>query len=135
MRWRWAWRVGVSSAADGAVSTGVVAGMRAHMPSFAHACACPSSMPVHAVVRPRPCPPSLIRPPYPPPPLPLPSRVLRTSHLAGVRSRTRRLLRGGHSAHVVVCGGQARWRGGCVCMCSGGEAMTMRTHLSSSRCP
>ena len=57
MRWRYTWRVGVSSAADGAASTGVVAGMRAHVPSFAHACARPLSMPVPALC---PCPLGLV---------------------------------------------------------------------------
>ena len=32
MEWRWAWRVGVSRAADGIVTMGVVAYMHAHMP-------------------------------------------------------------------------------------------------------
>src|ERR1700685_2051366 len=116
MRW-WAWWVGVSSTADGTASMGVVAGMHVHAPLFPHAHAHPSSMPAHAVVHPCLCPPSLICPPYPPPPLPLPSCVLRTSHLAGVCSRMSQLLRGGHSGRMVVCGGGGGGGvggGGCV---------------------
>ena len=42
---------GVSSTADGAATTGAVAGMHAHMPSFAHAHAYPcSSMPTHNAI-------------------------------------------------------------------------------------
>jgi hypothetical protein len=62
MGWRWAWRVGVSSAADDAATTGVVAGMHAHAPSLARARARPcSSVPAHAVVHPPPSLPSFIR--------------------------------------------------------------------------
>ena len=41
MRWRYTWRVGVSSAADSTASMGVVAGMHPHVLLFAHAHAHP----------------------------------------------------------------------------------------------
>ena len=54
MEWRWAWQVGVSSAADGAATTGVVTGMHTHAPLFARAHGCPClSMPVHIVIHPQ----------------------------------------------------------------------------------
>ena len=56
MGWRWAWQVGVSSAADGAVTTGVVACMHVHTPSFSCACThCCSSTPFPAIIDLCPC--------------------------------------------------------------------------------